>query len=115
MPIDLRYGAAAALFVLAALPFAASSLVMRFSPRFPIASRSVVLVLSTIVLGYIAIQGPEVASAKTMAKPWSAQVESAVVACEASPGSSFTFESAPGIRYFDLSCADVLDRSSLRP
>ena len=114
VPIDLRYGAAAALFVLAALPFAASSLVTRFSPRFPVTSRTVVLVLSTVVLGYVAIQGPEVASAKTMAKPWSTQVESAVLVCEADPASSYTFESAPGIRYFDLACEDVLDRASPR-
>ncbi len=115
VPIDLRYGAAAALFVLVTLPFAASSLVTRFSPRFPVISRIVVLTVSTVVLAYIAIQGPEVASAKTMAKPWSEQVAAAVVACEANPESAYTFESAPGIRYFDLACADVLERATPTP
>lgn len=115
VPIDIRYGAAAALFVLATMPFAASALVTRFSPKFPLISRVVVVALTIPVFVYIAMQGPEIASAKGAAQPWGPQVDAAVVACQVDPGADFTFETAPGIRTFELSCDEVLERSDVRP
>lgn len=111
VPVNLRYGAAAALFVLATIPFAASVLVTRFSPKAPIVSRSLAWAGMLATFVFVGLQGQEVGSAKIATELWEPQVRSASEQCEINPDGAAEFEAAPGVRLFELDCADVMARA----
>ncbi len=111
VPVNLRYGAAAALFVLATIPFAASVLVTRFSANAPVVARSLAWAGMLATFVFVGLQGPEVGSAKTATDLWEPQVRSAREQCAITPNGAAEFEAAPGVRLFELDCADVMARA----
>lgn len=106
--LDLRYGASAGMFALACLPFAASAFVSRVSPRLPVLSRIAAAGTIIVLFAYVAMQWPEVRTARATSEAWTPQWREAVVACEADPESVHQFETAPDYRKFEITCAGVL-------
>lgn len=105
--VDIRYGAAAAIFALASFPLAASVIVERWRRRASRASRIVASTLLLAVGAAVALQWGAVPTDRLAAEPWEAQYREAVTACSAEPAAERTFGVAPG-KWFALACEDLL-------
>lgn len=105
--VDVRYGAAAAIFALACFPFAASAIVERWGARAPRAARVVAGAVLVVVGAAVAVQWGAVPNDRLAAEPWDAQYRVAVAECSAEPAGERVFAVAPG-KTFTLSCADLL-------
>ncbi|VXB52856.1 hypothetical protein [Pseudoclavibacter sp. 8L] len=105
--IDIRYGAAAAIFALASFPFAASSIVERWGIRAPRASRVAASALLLAVGIAVVLQWAAVPNDRLAVAPWSAQYREAVATCAAEPAGEQVFAVAPG-KSFELACEDLL-------
>ncbi|WP_271984514.1 hypothetical protein [Pseudoclavibacter terrae] len=105
--IDIRYGAAAAIFALASFPLAASALVERWGVRAPRAARVAAAALLLAVGASVVSQWATVPDDRSAVPAWSAQYREAVTTCVGEPEGQRVFAVAPG-KSFELACDDLL-------